>query len=220
MRQQVMELIEKEKLIVIVRGVEREKLLFLAEAMYEGGVRLMEITYDAAGGTTDEETAENIALLSQHFQGRMCIGAGTVLTEKQVEMTKNAGGLFIISPDANEAVIRKTRALGLISIPGALTPTEAQAAHRAGADFVKLFPAGAMGASYVKAIRAPLSHIRFLAVGGIDVHNIAEYRKAGVCGFGIGSGIVDPKMLASGNGEAITALAKKYVSAMKNASCE
>ena len=219
MRNQVMDMIEKEKLIVIVRGVEREKLIFLAEAMYEGGVRLLELTFDAAGHTTDEEISESIALLTKHFQGRMYIGAGTVLTEKQVELTANAGGCFVISPDANEAVIKKTREMEMVSIPGALTPTEIQAAHCAGADFVKLFPAGAMGASYVKAIRAPLSHIRLLAVGGIDTHNIAEYQKVGICGFGIGSGIVDPRMLAAMDGEAITALAKKYVAVIKNASC-
>ena len=179
MRNEIIRLIEKEKLIVIVRGIETEKLIPLAEAMYAGGVRLLEITYDATGKRSDEETAEQIALLVNHFAGRMCIGAGTVLTEKQVILTKNAGGLFIISPDTNPHVIAKTKACDMVSIPGAFTPTEAQMAHRSGADFVKLFPMDSLGADYLKAIKAPLSHIRFLAVGGINEMNMSSYQKAG-----------------------------------------
>ena len=209
-------LIEEEKLIVIVRGAEKEKLIPLAEAMYEGGVRLLEITYDATGKTPDFQTAENIAALVKHFNGRMQIGAGTVLTENQVELTYKAGGKFIISPDTNTEVIQKTKNLGLVSIPGALTPTEVQAAYRAGADFVKLFPMDSLGAAYLKAIKAPLSHIRFLAVGGIDENNIALYKKAGVHGFGIGSNIVRKDLLARGDYHALTMLAQKYVSEIKN----
>jgi len=212
MKNNVIEAIEKEKIIVIVRGVEKDKLLPLCEAMYKGGIRLLELTYDASGKVSDEETAENIRMLSEAFQGRMYIGAGTVLTEEQVELTYKAGGKFIISPDAYETVIRKTCALGMVSMPGALTPSEVQAAHRCGADFVKLFPVTSLGTAYVKAIKAPLSHIRFLAVGGVDTDNMAEYLKAGVSGFGLGSNIVDKKLVASGEYEKITALAKTYTS--------
>lgn len=98
--------------------------------MYDGGIRLLEITYSADGSISDEKNAENIEMLSKHFEGRMFIGAGTVLTEKQVELTKKAGGSFIISPDTNKAVIEKTLELGMVSMPGALTPTEIQNAHR------------------------------------------------------------------------------------------
>lgn len=215
MRNNIIETVEREKLIVIVRGVEREKLIPLAEAMYKGGIRLLEITYSADGKVSDEETAENIRMLSAHFDGRMYIGAGTVLSENQVELTKNAGGGFIISPDTNAAVIRKTREEGMVSMPGALTPSEVQAAHSAGADFVKLFPVSSLGAEYVKAIKAPLSHIKMLAVGGVHEGNMAEYLKAGVSGFGIGSNIIDKKALANEDFEAITSLAKKFVEATK-----
>ncbi|MBR2339865.1 MAG: bifunctional 4-hydroxy-2-oxoglutarate aldolase/2-dehydro-3-deoxy-phosphogluconate aldolase [Clostridia bacterium] len=211
MREQIIKAIEEKKLIVIVRGIEREKLIPLAEAMYEGGIRLLEITYSANGSTPDGETADCIRTLSEHFEGRMYIGAGTVLTEGQVELTHAAGGKFIISPDTNADVIRKARELGMVSMPGALTPSEVQAAHRAGADFVKLFPVTNMGTEYVKAIRAPLSHIKLLAVGGIDVSNMQKYIAAGVSGFGIGSNIIDKKALAEGDYGKITELAKKYV---------
>ena len=213
-RQAVIDDIIKEKIIVIVRGVESESLIPLAEAMYEGGVRAIEITYSMNGAVSDEETAENIRMLVSHFAGRMRVGAGTVLTEKQVELTAAAGGEFIISPDANPEVIRKTRELGLVSIPGALTPTEVMAAHRAGADFVKLFPITSMGPEYVKAVKAPLSAVRFLAVGGVNESNMQQYIKAGVSGFGIGSNVVNLKMVREGDFVGITELAKKFLSAL------
>ena len=215
MREQVINSVKNEKLIVIVRGVEKEKLIPLAEAMYDGGIRLLEITFSANGKVSDEETAENIKMLSEHFEGRMFIGAGTVLSEKQVELTKNAGGKFIISPDTNGNVIKKTRELDMVSMPGALTPSEVQAAHSYGADFVKLFPVCSLGSEYVKAIKAPLSHIDMLAVGGVHDGNMAEYLKAGVSGFGIGSNIIDKKALSEDNYKAITELANKYVAVVK-----
>lgn len=216
MKNTVIQTIEKEKLIVILRNVAEEKLLPLSEALYEGGIRLMEITYDASGSVSDETTANRIRLLSEHWNGKMSVGAGTVLTEKQAELTRKAGGRFIISPNTDPAVIRKTNELGMVSIPGALTPTEIQTAHRAGADFVKLFPMEAMGASYLKAVKAPLSHVRFLAVGGIDCDNMTEYLKAGACGFGVGSNIIKQNLLKDENYAAITELAEAYVRTLTN----
>lgn len=214
MKDQIIESIKQNKLIVIVRGVKREHLIPLAEAMYAGGVRLLEITYDPKGVTPDEETAAGIRDLATHFDGRMLIGAGTVLTEKQVELTKEAGGRFIISPNTSRAVIGRTVACGLVSIPGALTPSEVVSAYDYGADFVKLFPIADLGVSYVKAVRAPLSHIPLLAVGGIDLDNIKDYAAAGVCGFGIGSSIVNRRLIEAGDFEAITDLARQYVEAI------
>lgn len=215
MREQTIKAVEKEKIIVIVRGVEREKLIPLAEAMYQGGIRLLEITYSANGKVSDEDTTENIRLLARRFQGRMYIGAGTVLTEKQVELTAQAGGKFIISPDTCPLVIEKTRDLRLVSIPGALTPSEMQIAHKSGADFIKIFPITSLGASYVKAVKAPLSHLKMLAVGGIDESNIAEYLQVGINGFGLGSNIIDKKKIAENDWQGITELAKKYVALVK-----
>ena len=215
MRGKVIETIEKEKIIAIVRGVESEKLIPFAEAVYAGGIRLLEITYSADGSVSDEETAKNIQKLSERFDGRMYIGAGTVLKEKQVELTKSAGGRFIISPDTYPEVIRKTRELDMVSMPGALTPSEIQSAHRAGADFVKVFPVTNMGIEYLKAVKAPLSHIKLIAVGGINEKNMSDYIDAGICGFGIGSNIVNKKMIEEENFEEITNLAKKYTAVIK-----
>ncbi|MBR5187065.1 MAG: bifunctional 4-hydroxy-2-oxoglutarate aldolase/2-dehydro-3-deoxy-phosphogluconate aldolase, partial [Clostridia bacterium] len=211
MKSIVIQTIEKEKLIVILRNVEEKYLLPLSEALYQGGIRLMEITYDASGKVADETVAKQIRILVDFWKEKILIGAGTVLTEKQVELTKEAGGLFIISPNTDAEIIRKTNVLEMVSIPGALTPTEVQAAHRAGADFVKLFPMDAMGASYLKAVKAPLSHIKFLAVGGIDCNNMEEYLKAGAIGFGIGSSLIKKELLKEENYAAITELAEIYV---------
>ena len=213
--QTTVDLIKNEHLIVIVRGVKSEQLIPLAEAMYAGGVRLLEVTYSADGRVSDEETAKNIGALVRHFGDRMQIGAGTVLTVKQVALTAAAGGKYIISPNGNPAVIQATRDAGLISIPAAYTPTEIEAAYECGADFVKLFPVTALGPAYVKAVRGPLSHIPLLAVGGVDLSNLADYAKAGVSGFGIGGNIIDKKMLANNDYPAITELAKQYVSTIK-----
>ncbi len=215
-KQDIIKLIDDKKIIVIVRGIKKEYLIPLAQAMYDGGIRLLEITYSANGSVSDEETAESIKILSKHFDGKMVIGAGTVLTEKQVELTKKAGGKFIISPDSYDKVIKKSVELELVSMPGALTPTEIQSAHRLGADYVKLFPITNLGASYLKAVKAPLSHVKFLAVGGVDENNMSEYLKAGVSGFGIGSNIINKKLVENGEFDKITELAKKYVNSINN----
>ena len=215
MRKQIIEKIETEKIIVIVRGVERDKLIPLAEAMYQGGIRLLEVTYSANGSVSDEETADRIGMLQKHFGDRMFIGAGTVLTKEQVRLTAEAGGKFIISPNTKQEVIEETVRLGLVSMPGAYTPSEIQFAHEYGADFVKLFPATSLGAEYVKAVKAPLSHIKLLAVGGIDLDNLSDYLKAGASGFGMASNIVDKKKLAAEDYNGITELAAQYVAAVK-----
>ena len=205
--------IEKDKIIVIVRGVARDKLIPLAESMYNGGIRLIECTYDAKGIISNEEMASRIAMLADHFGNDMLVGAGTVLSTEQVELTKNAGGKFIISPDTNPEVIAKTKELGLVSSPGALTPTEIAAAYAAGADFVKLFPIDVIGgAKYVKSVKAPLSHIRMLAVGGVTENNLREFIDSGACGIGVGSGIIDKNLIEKGDFEAITKLAERYTS--------
>jgi 2-dehydro-3-deoxyphosphogluconate aldolase/(4S)-4-hydroxy-2-oxoglutarate aldolase len=208
--------IQHEKIIAIVRGVKEEKLIRLCQALYDGGIRLVECTYDASQTVSDEETAENIRQMAVEFDGMMTVGAGTVLTEKQVLLTKNAGGKFIISPDVNTDVIQTTKREGLVSIPGALTPSEITLAMRCGADFVKLFPASSLGGlDYIKAISAPLSHAKLLAVGGVRTDNLSAFLRAGFCGVGIGGGLVNQQMLENGDYRGITDLAKRFIQCAK-----
>ncbi len=211
MKDQIIEAIGKHKIIAIIRGVPKEKLIPLAQALYDGGIRLMEITYSADGKVSDQDTAGAIGELAAKFKGKMYIGSGTVLTAQQVRLTAEAGGQFIISPNTDEEVIKESNRLGLVSIPGALTPTEIAFAHKSGADFVKVFPVTSLGPEYIKAVSAPLSHIKLLAVGGIHTGNMKEYLSCGIRGFGIGSNITDKKMIRENDWNGITELAKKYV---------
>ena len=205
---QVIREIEDKKIVAIVRGVDDADLMPLVQAMYDGGVRIVEVTY---GKKSDEETADSIKKLAKTFEGKMLVGAGTVRTKKQVKLTKKAGGTFIISPDMNPRVIRATKRNKMVSIPGVLTPSEITTAVRNGADFVKLFPITSMGSEYVKAIKAPLADIKMLAVGGVDETNIKDYLNVGVSGFGIGSNIVNKKLIENKDFAAITELSKQFV---------
>lgn len=207
--------IMENKLIAIVRGVEPESCVRIAQALYDGGFRLMEITYDQKHPETWESTAQTIGAVAEAFAGRMYIGAGTVTCPDLVELTHKYGGQFIISPDVNEAVIARTCELGMVSIPGALTPTEVTTAHRAGADFVKLFPAGVFGASYVKAVKAPISHIDLLVVGGVNEDNVASFMAAGAIGAGIGGNLVNAAWVKAGQYEKITETARLLVDSVK-----
>lgn len=211
-REEIIKDIEKNKIVVIMRGFSTEQLICAVEAMEKGGIRLVEVTFDQTGTVSDESTAENIRALKERFEGRVRIGAGTVMTEKQVELAFNAGAEFIISPDCCEGVIQKTRELGMVSMPGVLTPTEAANAHRFGADFAKLFPNSEVGISYLKALVVPLSHIKFLAVGGVTSENMMDYLNAGAKGIGVATAIADKKAIFAGDYEEITRRAKLFTS--------
>ena len=213
-REEIIKAIETHRIIVIARGLNREELLNTAEAMYRGGIRLMEVTFNACGNPSDAETAANIAMLAEHFKGRMYIGAGTVLRPAQVDLAAKAGAAYIISPDSRREVIERTRELGLVSLPGAFTPTECTTAWDFGADFIKIFPNSEMKPSYIKALKAPLSHIRFLAVGGVDLDNLQDYMAAGACGIGIATGIINKQMVKAGDFDGITELARRYTEKM------
>ena len=213
-REEIIQDVEKNKIIAILRGFNREQLIATVEAMEKGGIRMVEVTFDQTGTISDETTAANIRLLKEKFAGRVRVGAGTVMTEQQVEYAYQAGAEFIISPDCYEPVIRKTRELGMVSMPGALTPTEAANAHRYGADFVKLFPNSEMKISYFKALSAPLAHIKFLAVGGVDAQNLKEYLAAGAKGVGVATAIANCKEILAGDYAAITERAKAFTQAL------
>ena len=215
MRETIIQNVEKEKIIAILRGISKDKIVPLVGALKKGGIKFVEVTYSANKKVSYQETAETIGLLVKEYGDTMYIGAGTVLEESQVELTKAAGGQFIISPDVNEGVIKRTRALGMVSMPGALTPSEITAAVRYGADFVKLFPVSDFGAGYVKAVKAPLSHIKLLAVGGIHDRNMEEYYKAGCVGFGIGSNITDKRLIENNDWQGVEMLARRYVETAK-----
>ncbi len=206
----LIEQMTENKIIAIVRGLAPEQVVPAVEALYRGGIRLVEVTFNQSDPDGDRQLADSISRLAGHFTDRMRIGAGTVLSGTQVQIAADAGARFIISPNVNEAVIRETLRQSLISIPGALTPSEIMRAHELGAHFVKLFPAGSMGIDYFKAIRAPISHVRMMAVGGIDTDNMADWLKAGAAGFGIGGNLVSKTLIDQERYDELAELAARF----------
>lgn len=211
MRDELIQSIKSQKVIAIIRGVYGDECVKLAQALYAGGITLIEVTYDQSrqGGLTD--TTETIRQLVSSLKGKMTVGAGTALSSGQVDMAFEAGGQFIVSPDVNADVIQRTRSLGMISIPGAMTPTEVLNAYKLGADFVKVFPANNLGAAYIKALRSPINHVPLLVVGGISENNVAEFLAAGAAGAGVGGKLVNKEWIRAGQFFKITETARQLV---------
>lgn len=210
-----LEWVKSSKIIAIVRGLSPAYMLKLADALYAGGIDLMEVTFNQQKPETWQDTAAAIKAIGEHMQGRMLAGAGTVITDEQLELAYQAGAKYIITPNTNPELIRRVKELGLCAFPGAFTPSEIVEAYRAGADAVKVFPAGNLGPSYIKAIRAPLSNIPLMAVGGVNEKNTADFLAAGCCGVGVGGNLVNKEWIENGEWDKITALAAEYRKAVK-----
>lgn len=210
MREEIIQKVLDKKIVAIVRGVYGQDCINLAKALYAGGIELLEVTFDQSRPEALVWTSETIRRLVEELGDKMAFGAGTVTSLEMLELAKEAGAQFIVSPDTNEDVIKATVAAGLVSMPGAMSPTEIVTAHRYGADFVKVFPTSNLGASYIKAIRGPINHIRLLAVGGVNEKNIGEFIKAGVNGAGVGGNLVNKEWIKNGEFDKITALAEEF----------
>ena len=183
--EQTLELILEHRIVAILRGCEPAHVLPIAEALYAGGIRLLEITLNSPGAFEAIETA------AARLGDSMIIGAGTVLDAAEATSAIAAGAKFILSPSLDATVIRRTIDLGAVSIPGAFTPTEILDAWRKGAHIVKVFPASA-GPAWFRDIRGPLPQIPLMATGGVSLSNLKDFDKAGAVAFGIGSSLVSP----------------------------
>ena len=199
-------MIRQTRIVAIVRGLDGH-FVELAQALYDGGIRAMEVTFRPGSPDEFSKTTDSIRELRAAMGERMAVGAGTVTSPELVRLAHDAGAQFIVSPDTDAAVIRAAKALGMLSMPGAMTPTELRTAYDAGADFVKVFPAGALGADYIKAVRGPLGHIPMLAVGGVGEKNVAEFIRAGCIGAGVGGKLVNQEWIRAGAWDKVTALA-------------
>jgi 2-dehydro-3-deoxyphosphogluconate aldolase/(4S)-4-hydroxy-2-oxoglutarate aldolase len=196
------------KIVAIIRGAEPGDTLAIAEALYAGGVRCLEITLNSPSAL---QVIEHIAI---KMDGRILTGAGTVLNAAAASDAIAAGAKFIISPITNIETIQKTKQLGAVSIPGAFTPTEIFTAYSNGADIVKVFP-GTSGPGFIKEVLAPLPHIPLMPTGGINLDNIIEFKKAGAVAYGIGKSLVDTKQKITDEYlKQITANAKKFMQAV------
>lgn len=197
--------------VAVIRNVPEDKVEQVAESLIKGGVNALEVTIDVPEGYS------MIKKLTTKFADQAVIGAGTVLDAASAKMAIDNGADFIVSPLLNKEVIQTTLRYGKISVPGAMTPSEAMTAIEYGADIVKVFPASAVGASFIKNMKGPLPDIQIIPTGGIDVTNAADYIKAGAIAIGAGGNLVDNKLIAAGNFDEIEAKAKAYAEVVKNA---
>lgn len=213
MKMSILEATKQYRVTAILRGIENAKIPPVVDAMYAGGIRLLEVTFNQKSETKHADTAEAIRYAKQTYGDTMCVGAGTVMSVEDVLAAKAAGAEFILAPNVNLDVIRAAVDAGMCAIPGAMTPTEVAMAYEAGAGIVKLFPAGNLGLGYCKAIMAPLNHIPMIAVGGVDDRNLPDFLKAGFIGAGIGSSLTNKEMIRNGDYEGLKALAETYMRA-------
>jgi len=193
------------QIIAILRGITPPEAINVCRTLCDAGVTLIEVPFNSP------EPLKSISAAAAALSGRAQIGCGTALTLDHVEGTKNAGGTFVVSPDTNEEIIRRTRELGMESYPGVFTPTDAFRAIRAGATGLKFFPAEVLGTKGIRAMKAVLPpDLPLFAVGGANPDNFREYFDAGCAGFGLGSYIFKPGMKLDEIGQRARAAVAAY----------
>ncbi len=201
----------EHRIVAILRGCDTEHILPIATALYEGGIRLLEITLNSPGAL------EAIEQVAASMGDRLFVGAGTVLDAAEATAAIAAGARFILSPSLDIGIIRRTRDLGAVSVPGAFTATEILTAWRNGASIVKVFPAS-VGPAYFRDLRGPLPQIPLMPTGGVNLDNIRDFHQAGAVAFGIGSALVKPvPSLTPEYLQRLTVTATAYADALKPA---
>ena len=206
------ERLERVGLIPVLRASSPELGHALVEAMMAGGVTVVEVTMTVPGaiGLLRE--------LKQRHGAALLLGSGTVTDATQAQATIEAGAEFVVSPSLHPEVIAKTKAMGKVSVPGALTPTEVITAWRAGADYVKVFPCSAMGgASYLKALLAPFPDVKLIPTGGVTLQTAAEFLRAGARALGVGGDLVNAAAMVAGRPEVVTEAARAYLEVIRAA---
>lgn len=177
------------KIVAILRGVQPNDAVKIATALYKGGIRIIEVTLNSAGALAVIEK------LCSLYENQIVIGAGTVLDTNDAKAAIKAGAGFLISPILDIEVIKTAKEAGVVSIPGAYTPTEILTAHRNGADIIKVFPAP--NPEYIKSILAPLNNLLLMPTGGVDLDNIKAFKSAGAIAFGLGSSLINTKSVVN-----------------------
>ncbi len=211
-KQEVMARIRDVGIVPVIRAESADEAGRVISAIRAGGVSVLEITMTVPGAVS------LIADVARQFGNDAVVGAGTVLDADTARAVILAGARFVVSPSLDVATIACCRRYSVPVMPGALTPTEVVAAWQAGADIVKVFPANAVGgASYIKALKAPLPQIELCPTGGVSLETAADFIKAGACALGVGNDLVDLKALRAGQSQAITDKAKRFVEIVKTA---
>jgi 2-dehydro-3-deoxyphosphogluconate aldolase/(4S)-4-hydroxy-2-oxoglutarate aldolase len=194
-------------LIPVIRADHADDVLPVCEALVAGGITALEITM------TTPNALECISQASRHFASKAITGAGSVTTPEMCRAAIAAGACFIVTPIMRPEIARVAKAAGCAVVLGAFTPTEAQLAYEAGADLVKIFPAESPG--FIKAMRAPLPHLKIIPTSGVTLQTAPEYLAAGCVALGVGSNLVSPKLMREKNWAEITRLAKEFVAIVR-----
>jgi 2-dehydro-3-deoxyphosphogluconate aldolase/(4S)-4-hydroxy-2-oxoglutarate aldolase len=211
-KQQVLSRIREVGVVPVIRAESADEAARAIDAIRAGGVNVLEITMTVPGAV------ELIAEVARRVGKDAVVGAGTVLDPETARACILAGARFVVSPALNLDTIACCRRYGVAIMPGALTPTEVVTAWQAGADFVKVFPCGAVGgASYIKALKAPLPQVDLCPTGGVSLETAADFIKAGASALGVGADLVDLKALRAGQAAAITDKARRFVEIVRSA---
>lgn len=211
-RSQIIAQIEKIGLVPVVRAASPDEAMRVIDAIKEGGVSVLEITMTVPGavGVIEE--------VAKRYGAEATVGAGTVLDPETARNCILAGAQFVVSPSLNLDTIAICRRYSVAVMPGALTPTEVVTAWQSGADFVKIFPCGSVGgASYIKNLKGPLPHIKFIPTGGVSLKTAADFIKAGSSALGVGTDLVDVKAIRAGEAHVVTERAKQFVEIIREA---
>ena len=198
--------------VPVVRTLSAESAVLAIEAVYRGGIRAAEITMTVPGAIKALEK------LADAFGDKLVLGAGTVLDPETARICMLAGAQFFVTPALNLKTIEMAKRYSKIIMPGALTPTEIVTAWEAGADFVKVFPCGALGgAKYIRALKAPLPHIEMVPTGGVSLENTADFLRAGAAAVAVGAELIDAKTITEGRYEVFEERARKFLAEVAKA---
>jgi 2-dehydro-3-deoxyphosphogluconate aldolase/(4S)-4-hydroxy-2-oxoglutarate aldolase len=197
----------------VIRMPEADRLMRVAEAIRVGGITAIEITMTTPGAlSVIEEVARRMA-----DDDDVIVGVGSVLDAETARRAIDAGARFVVSPIFKRAIVETAHQHGAAALPGAYSPTEIQCAHEAGADIVKVFPASIAGMKFIKAVRAPMPHLKLMPTGGVSLTNAGDWVRAGACSVGVGSALLDKEAIAAGNFDQLTENARTLRQSIKEA---
>ena len=202
-RQNIAERLESIGAAAVIRMTETDRLLRVSEALAEGGVEAIEITMTVPGAV------EMIEAAHRELGDDVLLGVGSVTTPGKAREAVDAGARFVVSPVFKEEVVEATLDTSAVAMPAGFTPTEIQRAHEAGADFVKVFPASIHGPKFIKAVRAPLPHLKLVPTGGVSLDDAGDWIDAGAAMVGVGSALLDQDAIAAGDYATLTDNARR-----------
>lgn len=210
-RAEVVGRIRSTGLIAIMRHTDSRRAIDTADALLAGGIDVVEVTLNSAGALG------MLRAIADHFGSRLVVGAGTVLSDQATGEAIDAGARLIVCPHLDEAIVRFAGERDVACIPGGFTPTEIFRAWTIGASMVKVFPAGPVGPRYIRDVLAPLNDIPLVPTGGVSLDNAGDFVRAGAAALGLGSALVDPRVVAAGGFDQLTSTARAFVDAVKTA---